>query len=149
MQIKEMLVGIPVLGFILWVFMAPLPQDRIARGCEPITWLGNLTTSATVLSSEKHAETAVRWSDKLNYSCQYMVWRLFYQDAYNKALDSGLVAPQGVLENPADEKGAAKDAPEPRAVTQPPVDPQKALKTKANPAAKDAAVEADVEEERR
>jgi hypothetical protein len=29
----------------------------------------------------------------MNYSCQYMVWRLLYQDDYNKALAAGLVKP--------------------------------------------------------
>lgn len=92
MQIKEILVGIPILFFVFWIFTAPLPQERISRVCEPIHWVGNLATSTTALSSVKHTETSARWSDKLNYSCQYLIWRLFYQDDYNKAIADGLVA---------------------------------------------------------
>lgn len=92
MQIKEMLIGIPILFFVFWIFTAPLPQERISRVCEPIHWVGNLATSTTALSSAKHTETSARWSDKLNYSCQYLIWRLFYQDDYNKAIEAGLVA---------------------------------------------------------
>lgn len=92
MQIKEILVGIPILFFVFWIFTAPLPQERISRVCEPIHWVGNLATSTTALSSAQHTETSARWSDKLNYSCQYLIWRLFYQEDYNKAIEAGLIA---------------------------------------------------------
>lgn len=93
MQIKELLIGIPLLLFILWVFAAPVPQERINRACEPVNWLGNLATSTTALSADNQATTTARWSDKLNYSCRYMTWRLIYQDDYNKAVAAGLVKP--------------------------------------------------------
>lgn len=117
MQIKELLLGIPVLFFVFWIFTAPLPQERISRVCEPIHWVGNLATSTTALSSAKHTESSARWSDKLNYSCQYLIWRLFYQDDYNNAIKAGLIAapatdavPAGA--GPATEEGAKKtDAP--------------------------------------
>lgn len=101
MQIKELLLGLPVLGFVIWVFMAPFPQDRIARGCQPIHWIGNVATSTTALSSAENTKTTARWSDKLNYSCQYMVWRLFYQDEYNKAVAAGLITPVSTTPAPA------------------------------------------------
>lgn len=93
MQIKELLLGLPILFFVIWVFAASSPQGRISRGCEPINWVGNVATSTTALSAESHTATTARWSDKLNYSCQFMVWRLFYQEDYNKAVAAGLVKP--------------------------------------------------------
>lgn len=110
MQIKELLLGIPVLIFVFWVFSAPLPSERIERVCQPIHWVGNLAVSTTALSADKHTETSVRWSDKLNYSCQYMVWRLFYQDEYNKALAAGLITPNGAPVAPASTSPAAPSA---------------------------------------
>lgn len=92
-QIKELLLGLPILVFVLWVFAAPVPQERIARVCEPVNWVGNLATSTTALSSANNTSTTARWSDKLNYSCRYMVWRLVYQDDYTKAVAAGLVKP--------------------------------------------------------
>lgn len=92
-QVKEILLGIPLVIFVFWVFAAPLPSERISRTCEPIHWAGNLVTSTTALASEKNTGTSVRWTDKMNYSCQYMVWRLLYQDDYNKAVAAGLVKP--------------------------------------------------------
>lgn len=91
--IKEILLGIPVLCFVFWVFIAPIPANRIERVCEPINWVGNIATTTTALTTEGHTATSVRWSDKLNYSCKYMVWRLFYQEAYNKAVEAGEVKP--------------------------------------------------------
>lgn len=92
-QVKEILFGIPLVIFVFWVFSAPLPSERIVRVCQPIHWAGNLVTSTTALASDKHTDTSVRWSDKMNYSCQYMVWRLLYQEDYNKAIAAGLVKP--------------------------------------------------------
>ena len=110
MQLKETLLGIPVVIFIFWVFTAPLPQDRIGRTCQPIHWVGNLATSTTALSAERHTGSAARWSDKLNYSCQFLIWRLFYQDDYNKALAEGRVKVEGqdvkVLESATETKAA-------------------------------------------
>lgn len=100
-SIKEILIGIPVLCFVFWVFTAPIPSTRIERFCEPINWIGNVATSSTALAVEGHTATTVRWSDKLNYSCKYMVWRLFYQEAYNKAVDAGLVPAANAPVRPA------------------------------------------------
>ena len=99
-QVKEILFGIPLVIFVFWVFAAPLPSERIERVCQPIHWAGNLVTSTTALASDKHTDTSVHWSDKMSYSCQYMVWRLIYQDEYNKAVAAGLV-------KPADDKASA------------------------------------------
>lgn len=93
MQIKEMLIGLPLLMFVVWIFAAPLPQERIERACSPIEWVGNLATSTTALTKEDSAATAGRWSDKLNYSCKYMIWRLFYQKQYIEAVEKGLIKP--------------------------------------------------------
>jgi hypothetical protein len=110
MQIKEIILGLPVLCFIWWVFAAPVPQQRIERVCEPVHWVGNLATSTTALATAQHTDTSVRWTDKLNYSCQYLVWRLFYQDDYNAAVAAGLVAnpaPNASTPTPAQNAAAA------------------------------------------
>lgn len=111
LNVKELLLGIPVLVFILWVFSAPIPQQRIERVCQPINWVGNVATSSTALATEGHTETAVRWNHKLTYSCQYMVWRLFYQEAYNQAVKEGRVVPAETTVPPTNpDSGAATPA---------------------------------------
>jgi len=119
-QVKEILLGIPLVIFVFWVFAAPLPSERIVRVCEPIHWAGNLVTSTTALASDKHTSTSVRWSDKMNYSCQYMVWRLLYQDDYNKAVAAGLVKSTDVAKDPVAVNTEAQKA----EAEKPPVAPQ-------------------------
>lgn len=119
-QVKEILLGIPLVIFVFWVFAAPLPSERIVRVCQPIHWAGNLVTSTTALASDKHTDTSVRWSDKMNYSCQYMVWRLLYQEDYNKAVAAGLVKPAEGTPAAAAATQAAKTA----EAEKPPVAPQ-------------------------
>lgn len=88
--------------FLGWVFTAPMPQDRITRACEPINWVGNMATSATALSAQSATATTARWSDKLNYSCRYLIWRAVYQDDYNRAVTEGRVVPgTGAVTAPA------------------------------------------------
>lgn len=100
MQIKELLFGIPLLLFVVWIFLAPTPSSRIERACEPINWVGNLATSTTALTKEDSTATAATWSAQLNYSCQYMIWRLFYQEDYNQAIRDGSIKPGAVEELP-------------------------------------------------
>lgn len=127
-QVKEILLGIPLVIFVFWVFAAPLPSERIVRVCEPIHWAGNLVTSTTALASEKHTDTSVRWSDKLNYSCQYMVWRLLYQEDYNKAVAAGLVKNQDA----GKQAPAAVDAAKVAEAEKPPTKPQPSDATAAS-----------------
>ncbi len=101
MQIKELLFGIPLLLFVVWIFLAPTPSTRIERACEPINWVGNLATSTTALTKEDSTATAATWSAQLNYSCQYMIWRLFYQEDYNAAIRAGRIKPGAVDALPA------------------------------------------------
>lgn len=130
LNVKELLIGLPVLVFVLWVFSAPIPQQRIDRGCQPINWVGNIATSTTALVTDSHTTTAARWSEKLTYSCQYTVWRLFYQDAYNQAVKEGRVAP--AAETVQDSSSRPADAATPQSpATTPPGD-----KTSDKPAVK-------------
>lgn len=117
-QVKEILLGIPLVIFVFWVFAAPLPSERIVRACSPIHWVGNLATSTTALASEKHTDTSVRWSDKMNYSCQYMVWRLLYQEDYNKAVAAGLIKPDSKSQETTSDAANVAEA------EKPPVQPQ-------------------------
>lgn len=89
--VKELLLGVPLVCWLGWAFWAPLPSDRIDRLCLPTEWVSNFATSATALASDKYTETSNQWGAKFTYSCKYAIWRLIYQDDYNKAVASGLV----------------------------------------------------------
>jgi len=78
MLVKE-LSGLLVLLFIGYIFIAPQPDQRIERACAHIQWGGNVATSLAALTTpagELYVQTGM---DKLDYGCQYSLWRLFYQ----------------------------------------------------------------------
>lgn len=80
--------GLLFLAFVVWIFMAGDGSTRIARGCRPIAWGGNVVVSLTALALPNQQSGVKRWVDKVEYGCQYTAWRLFYQDDYNKALEA-------------------------------------------------------------
>jgi hypothetical protein len=89
--------GLSLLFFILWVFFAGQPSDRIDRGCRPVAWSGNVVTSVAALTAPAYQQTTQRWFDGLTYSCQYTAWRLFYQADYTKWVASQQAAAQAQL----------------------------------------------------
>lgn len=76
--------GILFLLFVGWIFIPGTPNTRIEHACAPIGWSGNVVTSLSALALPNTQQTAQRWFDKFEYGCQYTVWRLIYQDEYNK-----------------------------------------------------------------
>lgn len=68
--------------FIGWVFIAATPQLRMDRTCKPVPWLGSLVTSLVDLSYPVYSKNVDRWVTSAEFSCQYMVWRLFYEDSW-------------------------------------------------------------------
>lgn len=96
--------GFLFLGFVALIFVSSDPKLRIERTCKPVVWVGNVVTSLTSLVMPQHQTRVDEWFGNLDYSCQYMTWRLFYQDDYNKWLESQkqtASAPVGVAPRPA------------------------------------------------
>jgi hypothetical protein len=99
--------GLVFLGFVVWVFvMATSANDRMAHACRPVGWTGNVVTSVSALAIPDQQQTMQRWFDKLEYGCRYTAWRLFYQDEYNKWLES-----EKAKANPAAPASAATVSP--------------------------------------
>ena len=76
--------GLLFLAFVVWIFLAGNPSQRIENACRPIGWTGNAVTSLAALALPSQQENSQKWFNKFEYGCQYMTWRLFYQEAYNK-----------------------------------------------------------------
>ncbi|OCX68141.1 hypothetical protein A6M27_17035 [Acidithiobacillus thiooxidans] len=85
MLVKE-ISGLLLLGFIVWVFLAPNPDVRIDRACAPVQWGGNVVTSLAALSTPELELQVQTGMNKMTYGCEYSIWRLFYQADYNKYL---------------------------------------------------------------
>lgn len=76
--------GLLFLGFVVWILAAAAPDKRIENFCRPVVWTGNVVTSMSALVLPQHQTRVQGWFNNLDYGCQYTVWRLFYQDDYNK-----------------------------------------------------------------
>lgn len=65
--------------FVAWVFIADGGEQRITRACKPIDWGGVIVESITDLTLPEYSRTVDGWMDSAEFSCQYTVWRLFYE----------------------------------------------------------------------
>lgn len=68
--------------FLGWIFIASSDEERLIRSCKPTQWIGGFGTSLVDLTVPKYSKTVDGWVDSLEYSCQYMFWRLFYESAW-------------------------------------------------------------------
>lgn len=107
--------GMLFLGFIAWVFISGTPQERINKFCRPVGWGGNAVTSLSALAIPSQQDNVKHWFDKFEYGCEYMTWRLFYQDdylAYQKSLHDGQSGTPGATAGAKapSEQAAAKSA---------------------------------------
>lgn len=79
--------GLMFLFFVGWIFLGSSGGDRIERGCQPIGWSGNVITSMSALAVPSQQVRIAGWFDKFEYGCQYMSWRMFYEDEYQAHLE--------------------------------------------------------------
>jgi len=93
--------GLLFLAFVGWIFFTPDPQVRIARTCRPLLWTGNVAVSLTAFAMPSAQESVQKWSNKLDYGCRYTVWRLIYQDDYNRYVQGQSVEPEVPASNPS------------------------------------------------
>lgn len=78
---KEM-VGLGLLFFVLWIFVASSGTERVQRICAPVDWTGNVILSAAALASPESQVPLAKTMGKVVYGCEYIFWRLFYQSEY-------------------------------------------------------------------
>jgi len=85
--------GLLFLAFVVWIFTASSPSIRIENACRPIGWSGNVIVSLSALAMPAHQTKVQGWFNSIEYGCQYTVWRLFYQEAYNKWREESMGVP--------------------------------------------------------
>ena len=113
--------GLVFLAFVVWIFFTGDPQVRISRTCRPLMWTGNVLVSLTAFASSSGAESVQGWTNKTDYACRYTVWRLFYQDEYNRVKAAqGTALPADPSAAPAASAPAAPGAPAARVPAQAP-----------------------------
>ena len=78
------IVGILVLVWVVWIVLAHSSQQRIERGCQPVVWAGNVTTSLTALTLPKYQNSVEGAFDRMDYGCRYTAWRLLHEQDWIK-----------------------------------------------------------------
>lgn len=121
--------GLLFLFFVGWIFLGPSGGARIERGCQPIGWAGNVITSMSALAVPSQQIRIAGWFDKFEYGCQYMSWRMFYEDEYQAYRDqqAQAAAPKAAAEPEQPAEPAAKPAASAAGKDQPVEGPQGAL----------------------
>jgi hypothetical protein len=80
-----------VIGFLIWIFIAGSNETRMARACRPVGWIGNLMESVMLMVAPKGVDTTQSVFGKIEYGCQFSLWRMIYEDAYLQ--QGGIIAP--------------------------------------------------------
>lgn len=112
-MLHKEIAGLSILFFILWVFVAGSGSARIQRVCAPVDWTGNVILSAAALASPDSQVPLTKTMDKVVYGCEYVFWRLFYQDTYlewaqTRGKELGIAQP--ALPGGEEDSGAASSA---------------------------------------
>lgn len=74
-----------MLIFGFWVFIGDPGHGRIDRACKPVEKFGNITTSLAAVTWSDSATSMREFWEGVDYSCEYMLWRLFHEEAYLEA----------------------------------------------------------------
>lgn len=73
-----------ILLFAGYVLVAPTPEVRIVRLCEPTNWVGRVLESFTMLVTPEHAPGVRDGMRKFEHGCQSMVYRQMYPAQYEQ-----------------------------------------------------------------
>ena len=82
--------------FVFWALLADSPEARMDRACRPTLWTGNLFVSLSELVYPRVSESVQDAFFRMDYGCEYMLWRLLYEDAYLEAVQRGEMPGQGL-----------------------------------------------------
>ena len=78
----SLLFALAVFAWAIWIVLATDGNLRIARGCEPVNWTGNVVvTLASVMNPTWEAGTQ-HFFDRSDYVCRLTLWRLFYEKSW-------------------------------------------------------------------
>ena len=90
--------------FVAWVFIADGGEQRITRACKPIDWGGVVFESITDLTFPEYSRNVDKWMDSAEFSCQYTVWRLFYEQEWINAKENNESVDLDKQSNPGEGK---------------------------------------------
>lgn len=70
------------IAFLMWVISTPVPEERLDRVCTPVEKFGNVVVSLMALVSPEWVNGTRANMNDADYGCQYVIWRLFYEQSW-------------------------------------------------------------------
>ncbi len=84
MKIIEGAVGMLILLFFGWVFVAGTPRVRLQRACAPVSWAGRASLASVALVHPEWERGTQHFFVKTDYDCQYILWSQFYESTWQR-----------------------------------------------------------------
>lgn len=72
--------------WMAWIFIGGTGQQKLDRACRFNEWTGNLVTSLAELSFPSTTKQVQYFWQRIDYGCEYTLWRLIYEDDYKAAV---------------------------------------------------------------
>ena len=63
------------------------PERRMERTCVPMAFAEKAATAGMVLIDDEWAQSTHELFTKWHYGCKFIVWRMFYEEDWNKTPD--------------------------------------------------------------
>lgn len=64
------------------------PQARMDRTCIPVDYAKRATTAGLLLVNDEWSQESDKLFDKWLYGCKFVIWRMFYENDWNKSSDT-------------------------------------------------------------
>lgn len=61
------------------------PQERMDRGCFPVTIMDKVGSAGMQVLNDPWGEATHKFFERTHYACRYVVWKTFYEEDWNRA----------------------------------------------------------------
>ena len=85
----SLLFFVAVMAWFGAIFLPSDPQVRMDRTCIPVSYIDKGATAAMQLVDAGWGEGTHEFFENIHYGCRFVVWRVFYEDAWNRANAQG------------------------------------------------------------
>lgn len=67
------------------IFVSADPQTRMDRFCIPVEFARRAATGGMGLVDDGWGASTNKFFDNMHYGCRYVMWRMFYEEEWDKA----------------------------------------------------------------
>ncbi len=92
------------------IFITTDPQVRMDRSCVPVSIVDKAATSGMMLLNDGWATGTHKLFEEAHYGCRFIIWRMFYEEDWQKARQAQQAAQQAGEAQPAPTPSPSKKA---------------------------------------